>query len=122
VGGRERAFGCFDGYATPHFERVLLRREIERPVERMQAERTFGSITGAGHLHHPEDAFQAASMRRSGLQCGATGILRRLLGSFPVGAGPNALAAIFASARFCGFTGTRPFASSDPIKELSYHD
>jgi len=73
----ERALGRFDRHAAPHFQRVLLRREIERTIERMQTGCALGSIAGACQVHGAEDAFQAARMYRRGRERRARSILHR---------------------------------------------
>ena len=74
----KRSFGRFDGHSPPHFQRVLLGRQIERTIERMQTGLVFGSITRACHLHRPENAFQAACVRRRRREGRARGIPYRL--------------------------------------------
>ena len=62
----KRTLGRFDRHSPPHFQRVFLRRQIERTVQRVQAGCACGSIAGAGHLHLAEDALQTAHMDRGG--------------------------------------------------------
>ena len=73
----KRALGRFDRHSPPHFQRVLLRRQIERTVQRVQTGCACGSIAGAGHLHFAEDALQTARMDRGGRQCRARRIPHR---------------------------------------------
>ncbi len=62
----KRALGRFDRYSPPHFQRVLLRRQMERTVQRVLTGCACGSIAGAGHLHLAEEALQTARMDRGG--------------------------------------------------------
>ncbi len=73
----KRALGRFDRHAPPHFQRVLLRRQIERTIQRVQTGCACGSIAGAGHLHLAEDALQTAPMDRGGRERRARGIPHR---------------------------------------------
>src|ERR1700735_758912 len=58
------SFGRFDGHLPPDSQRVLLWRQIGRTIERVRTGLVFGSITRASHLHRPENASQAAPVRR----------------------------------------------------------
>ncbi len=73
----KRALGRFDGHPASHFQRVLLRREMERTVERVQTGCACGSVAGASHLHGAENALQTAPMYGGGRERRARGIPHR---------------------------------------------